>query len=276
MSLVYVKKSDGSKQPFSMKKLKHSLGFTGARKDQVDDIIDFVTQNAYDGITTRNIYKLAFKQLRKISPPMAVYYGTKQALTELGPDGYLFEKFIAEIFNHMGYETKHSVVLEGKCTTHEIDVIAEKKNSKILIECKFHNSRDRNNDIKTALYIKARADDVKNNKHEFDSFYLISNTSFSSDAIEYSTCAGLFVWGANFPPQNTLQDIIMELGVMPLTCLKSLSKSNKQKLLNNHCLLAKNLKADDLRKIDLPENKIYKVLKELKQIHKPVIIKNDD
>jgi len=259
-------------QLFSLDKLKRSLQFTGANDIDVQKILDYITPQIHDGISTKNIYKLSFAQLRKLSRPLSAFYGTKRALLELGPDGYLFERYISRIFNHLGYSTQVSVMMDGKCVTHEIDVVAESPKKNILIECKFHNSRERKNDIKTALYVKGRADDIQNCKDgkKFDEFWLVSNTHFSEDAIQYSTCAGLHLWGANFPPQNTLQDVIRDHDLHPITCLSSIKKHEKRMLLDSEVLLTKEIEENHslLSDIGMETTRINRVCEEIRKINK--------
>ena len=272
MNKIYVTKSNGTQQLFSEEKLRNSLEFTGADANQIENVLNFVDKQIYDGITTRTIYKLAFKELRKISRPLSAYYGTKRALMELGPDGFLFEKFIARIFSHLGYQTNIGVWIEGKCIGHEIDVLAENGEKKIMVECKFHNSKERTNDVKTALYIKARANDIAQgtDNQGFDEFWFVSNTSFSDDAIRYSTCSGLYLWGANFPPQNTLQDTIRDNGLNPITCLSTLKKHEKQMLLDSDILITADLLDNQslLYDIGLEKNRAKKVMHEINKLSK--------
>jgi Holliday junction resolvase-like predicted endonuclease len=271
MNKIYVRKANGTKQLFSESKLRRSLEFTGASDKNVEEILQFIEQNLTDGVTTASIYKMAFQRLRKISRPLSAYYGTKRALIALGPDGFLFEKFMSKVFQSMGYETQNNIYLEGKCITHEVDLLAENDEEIVIVECKFHNTRDRSNDIKTALYAKARSDDIISvmNENKQIKAWLVSNTSFSDEAIRYSTCAGLHLWGANFPPQNTLQDTIRDKGLNPITSLSSLKKAEIKMLLESEILLAKDLLSNPqlLKDIGMDEARIQKVQDE---IHKTI------
>jgi len=270
MNQVYIKKSDGSMQLFSVDKLRASLEFTGASPEKIEKILEEVMAKVSDGISTQSIYKLAFKKLRQISRPMSAYYGTKRALLDLGPEGYHFERFIARMMGQLGYETKVGTYVEGRCISHEIDVIAQGHGKKILIECKFHNTKDKRNDIKTALYVKARSNDVFEGEfsRNYDEFWLVSNTSFSDVAIRYATCSGLHLWGANFPPQYTLQDVIRDKGLDSITCLSTLHKAEKNMLIESDIYLAKELLDNKnlLSDIGLEPTRISKVLNEIKKI----------
>lgn len=268
--MIQIKKSSGRFQKFNEGKLVDSLTYTGATEDQIEEILKEVNQVIYEGMPTHKIFSLAFKKLRKISRPMSAYYGTKRALLELGPDGFLFEKFVARLFTKMGYKAITNIEVEGNCVEHEVDVVAESPTEKLLIECKFHGSRERKNDLKAALYIKARSLDIMDGPHgdQYDDFWLVSNTSFSDDAIRYATCAGLRLWGANFPPQNTLQDVVREMHLDPITCLSSLRKTEKKMLLDSEIIVTEDIKNNPkvLKDIGLTQYRVNRVLNEISKL----------
>lgn len=270
MNQILVKKNSGNLELYSIEKLRRSLSFTGANDEQVSRVLKEIEDKIFDGISTQSLHKIAFGQLRKISRSLSAYYGTKKALTELGPDGYLFEKYIARAFQEMGYETEVGVVLEGKCISHEVDVVATKDNERVLVECKFHNTHDKANDVKTALYIQARYIDLKEGSfgNQFNDFWLVSNTTFSEDAKQYGTCVGLHLWGANFPPQNTLQDFIKDYALHPVTSISSLKKTEKAMLLDSEILLAKDIQENPnlLLDIGIDEKRIKQILREIVKI----------
>lgn len=270
--MIQVKKSSGEYQEFSKEKLFDSLRYTGATEEIIKEIYESISDRIHEGISTRTIYNLAFSQLRKISRPQSAYYGTKRALLELGPDGFVFEKYIAKVLEEIGFKAVTNVVVPGRCVDHEVDVVAENPDETILIECKFHRSNERRNDLKMALYVKARALDIFDGPQEklYDDFWLVSNTSFSEDAIRYSTCAGLRLWGSNFPPQNTLQDVIRENSLDPITCLSSLKKGEKKMLIDSDILMVKELKRKPnlLRDIGLERTRIQRVIHEIDNIIK--------
>ena len=72
--------------------------------------------------------------------------------------------FIAELFKQQGYKVEVGKILQGNCVSHEIDVIAVKENQLNLMECKYRNQPGVAVDVKTPLYIKARFEDVLDNK----------------------------------------------------------------------------------------------------------------
>jgi len=58
-------KSSGEKVKFSLDKLRASLKKTGADKETIDQIIDKVRDELYQGISTKEIYNRAFALLKK-------------------------------------------------------------------------------------------------------------------------------------------------------------------------------------------------------------------
>ena len=79
----------------------------------------------------------------------------------LGPAGFYFEKFIAKFFEIEGFETITNLSLDGKCVSHEIDVLIKKDKIVSMVECKFHGSQDVKTDVKIPMYILSRFNDLE-------------------------------------------------------------------------------------------------------------------
>ena len=62
---INIIKSSGEKVRFSLQKLRNSLKRTGADKKTIDQIIDKVRDELYQGISTKEIYNRAFALLKK-------------------------------------------------------------------------------------------------------------------------------------------------------------------------------------------------------------------
>tara|TARA_R110000744_G_scaffold28118_4_gene68105 strand:+ start:1678 stop:1851 length:174 start_codon:yes stop_codon:yes gene_type:complete len=52
-------------------------------------------------------------------------YNLKRAILELGPTGYTFERLVGALLSEKRFQIKVSVILNGECATHEIDLLAE-------------------------------------------------------------------------------------------------------------------------------------------------------
>ena len=243
-----ITKASGAQVPFSSEKLRTSLQRSGAKDEDIHSIITEVKNQLYPGIPTKKIYKLAFGLLKKVSKPIAARYRLKNAIMELGPSGFPFEKYFSEILKHQGYAVKVGEIVAGHCVKHEIDVIAEKGNDYLMIECKYHNLPGISCDVKIPLYINSRFLDVESSwkllpGHEtkFHQGWVVTNTKFTDDAIQYANCAGLHLVGWNFPMNNNLKNMIDRSGLYPITCLTALTRSEKQHLLNNKVVLCREI-----------------------------------
>ena len=139
-SKINVIKASGEKEPFSEKKVRRSIRRAGVPKEIENQVINHIYKILYDGIPTHKIYKQVSEFLaRSTHPYTRAVYSLKQAIMQLGPGGFPFEKFIAAVLKHHRYKIKTNVILSGKCVEHEIDIIAEKLDLTYMIECKFHN-----------------------------------------------------------------------------------------------------------------------------------------
>ena len=276
---INIIKASGQKAPFSVERLKNSLQRAGATPDQIEGIIQEVSNNLYEGITTKKIYRIAFNLLKDSSHHIAAKYHLKQAIMELGPSGFPFELFISEILKAQKYVTQVGVIVQGKCVNHEIDIIAELDQLKIMMECKYHNLHGTFCDVKVPLYIHARFNDVefelKKNNGSNTQFqgWLVTNTRFSKDAIQYGTCAGLKLTGWDYPAKEGLKDLIDHLALYPITCLTSLTKSEKQRLLDHKVVLCKEIydKPSLLAPLEIKSLRMNTINQEIHQLCKNLL-----
>lgn len=270
-----VLKASGDLVPFDEKKLNHSLIRAGADSKVALQIEKAITELLYDGISTREIYRKAFDMLRAYSRPVAAKYKLKNAIMELGPSGFPFEKYFSELLSKQGFSVQINQVLEGACVTHEVDVIASTTDTIHYIECKFHNSRGMVTDVKIPLYIHARFNDLKVKQEQVDTNksmafkgWVATNTKFSTDAIKYGNCAGLRLTGWDYPAGNSLREMIDATGLHPVTCLTTLTTSEKQMLLEKKVVLCKDLLNNTvlLENIGLKQNRLKAAVDEIARL----------
>ena len=164
---IYVVKADGSREIFDVGKLEHSLKRAGAAGRAAHEILNAIRDEITDGVTTREIYQKAFEHLHKKEYPVAMKYSIKRAIMELGPSGFPFEDFVAEIMRKKGFQAETGQIVRGFCVEHEIDVVAWNQEKLIMIEAKFHNTLGTKSDLKVALYIKARFEDLHKMKFRY-------------------------------------------------------------------------------------------------------------
>ncbi len=235
---ILITKRNGEQVPFDVQKLIHSLDRSGASEADMELVIREVGRNLVDGMSTRKVYQLAYSILRKKSKQAAGKYKLKKSIFELGPTGYPFERFVGELLKNQGYHVMVGQQVSGFCVQHEVDVIAEKEGRRHVIECKFHSDLSTKSDVKVSLYFHSRFRDIRK-KWEKESGdqrlvhegWLVTNTRFTDDALQYGECSGLRMISWDYPEKGSLRERIDLSGLHPITALQSLTKKEKQSLL---------------------------------------------
>ena len=272
---LLVTKANGELVPFDREKLKASLEHAGATAELSTMITDAVVPKLHAGISTRKLYHMAFGMLHQRSRHIAARYRLKQAIMDLGPSGFPFELFVARLLEDKGYRTRVGVVVQGRCVSHEVDVIAERGDRFAIVECKYHNTPGRVCDVKVPLYIQARFLDVAERGKDgpesglqVDHCWLVTNTRFTSDALQYGLCVGLDMVSWDQPTKGGLKDRIDRSGLYPLTCLGSLSKAEKERLLEQGLILAQDVlsKPDALTRALVKVPRVERVLAEAAEL----------
>lgn len=267
-----VTKASGERVPFQEEKLRESLLAAGAMPSEVDIIITTIERELTVGISTKKIYHRAFELLKKHSRVSASKYKLKRAVLELGPSGYPFERFVGEIYKAKGYQVQVGITLPGHCVTHEVDVLGRNEEEMFAFECKFGNTAGKKIDIKVSLYVHSRFRDLerqwrKDPQNEGLRFRggIFTNATFSSDAIQYGTCAGLTMISWAYPKVGNLNHLVSQCRLYPITSLTYLTKSEKQHLIAKGIVLCRELtgREDLLTEWRIPESRIRKVLQEL-------------
>ena len=272
---IAITKASGNKVPFDESQLRKSLQRSKADSAVIESVIGDISAILYDGISTREIYRKAFGLLKKQSRSTAARYKLKNAIMELGPAGFAFEKFVAALLKAEGYKTQTGQIVDRKCVKHEVDVIAERGNNRCLIECKFHGNRGNYSDVKIPLYIRSRFVDIEQAwsiepEHEGMEFegWVVTNTRFTSDAEQYGSCVGLKMISWDIPKGNSIKERIDRSGLHPITSLTSITSSEKKALLDMDVVLCSDLAQAPqlLAKVGLTERRINRALNEAKQL----------
>ena len=268
---IDIVKSSGEKVRFSLDKLKASLKQVGTDHQTINQIVDKVREELYQGISTKEIYNRAFSLLKKKKSYLASKYKLKKAIYELGPTGFPFERFISAILQYSGYKTDVDKILKGQCVSHEIDVIASKQNETTLIECKFHNEEGLNCNVKVPLYINSRYNDIKAHwsaNSKLTKGWVVTNTRFTQDAIEFGSCVNLYLLSWDYPKNDGLKDRIDRLGLYPITVSTLLTNREKQFLLSRDVVLCRELIGDAfyLDHLGISEIRKEKILNEIKML----------
>ena len=231
-------KADGSKEVFDPVRLSTSLQRSGAGEHTATRITEAITNTVAQGVSSKDVYSRAFALLRKEGRPIAARYALRRALLELGPTGHPFEDFISHLYRAEGWEIETRKVIKGKCVSHEVDFYASHKeqNEFLAAELKYHNDPGYKTDLKIALYVKSRFDDIfacdsSVRSCPIDRGILVTNTKFTSEAIAYAECAGVELLGWGYPTDNNLFMRMSRAKVDPITTLTELSRAEKNLLI---------------------------------------------
>jgi hypothetical protein len=222
--VISVIKSDGRRMPFDVYRVEATCRRAGASPSLAKRIAQYIAEIAYDGISTREIYKLVLAALAGESehPEIKHRYRLKESLMLLGPAGFNFESYIAQVLANNGYRVLSiRSKAKGKCVDHEIDLAIVKDGMRIMVECKYHNSAGTFTGLKESMYTHARFLDIAEGKTDlFEKEMLVSNTRVSKDAHKYALCVRQEVLSWRYPSEEGLERLIEQKGLYPITILK--------------------------------------------------------
>lgn len=262
-------KADGTRESFDESKLLASIKRAGIPSNLHQEVLVHIKKNLYENIPTYEIYKHIEEYFSTSKDEYArSKYSLKKAIMELGPTGFPFEAYIAEILKAEGFKTEVGQHLYGRCVAHEVDVVAEKDKHKIMVECKFHNRPGTKSDLHVSLYTNARFQDLKD-KHGFSQAMLVTNTKISSDGLSYANCENVRVLSWSYPEGESLRDLIEKHKLYPITSLAFLSFSQKQELLSKKIILVKQICENQscLNLANIPKDRVNKVLEEAAAVY---------
>ncbi len=265
-------KADGKIEPYDNEKISSSFIKAGASPEIATAAAKTINKKVKDRMSTDEIYRRALSHLRVLEPGVALKYSLKRAIMDMGPEGFVFEKYIAKILREYGFTTEVGQILNGYCVNHEVDVVAKKENQVCMIECKYHNSAGIKSDIKTALYIHSRFLDIekayreKDNNTRFEA-WLVTNTRCTSDAIKYAGCANLKILAWHYPKVKNLEYFIETKKLYPISILSTITGKQRDALFDSDIILVKELgsyKVDSLAElISVNQSRASKILNEV-------------
>lgn len=243
-----IRKYSGELVEYDVDKLRNSLSKSGASPQAVELIVEAIQPRMFDGIHTKEVYRMAFNYLKRQAHSFAARYSLKRALRDLGPEGYFFEQWAARIFEHLGYSTVTGQRLKGAAVSHEIDVVGLKEGGLMIAECKFRNTTEARISVTTPMYFLSRFKDLEGRSFSyFDQVapvtagWLVTNAYLTSDAIAFSEYYGVKVLSWDYPQGKNIKNRVDDTGLYPLTCLTSITTAEKRILLSAGCILVKDL-----------------------------------
>ena len=275
MTPPLIVKADRTIEPFDSERLVASLMRAGAGEHAARSIAERISATLVPGVSSKQIYRRAFAHLRREGRPVAARYALRRALFEFGPTGHPFEDFISRLFEAEGWQVETRKIIKGHCVSHEVDFYASHagKSEYLAAELKYHNDPGYKTDLKVALYVKSRFDDIfacdpKVRACPLDRGLLVTNTKFTTEAIAYAECAGVELLGWQYPLHDNLFTRMSSAHVYPVTTLTALSMTEKRLLVEQHIVTVDLLLAhrDALREMRLPAARTGEILAEAQEL----------
>lgn len=277
-SLKRIRKSNGETVFFSEDKLSESIIRAGASKSQAEKISRVINQKIHPGMTTSFVFRDTLRHLVREDVDIAVKYSIKRGINALGPDGFLFEKFLEALLRQDGYHTKRNQMMKGRCVTHEVDILAWKDNNYYVVEAKYRNDINVKTHIDQVMYADARMKDIasntKNNEFGKKHFHtwIMTNTVFTDQSQKFSACSGVRLTGWNYPNKDSLQKMIERTKAYPITVIPSMSGDARTKLTTQGLVLAQDLlpytKEKLIKDFDIAPNTAARIQNEVSQLLK--------
>ena len=271
MTLPAIIKADGSSEIFDPERLRASLERSGAGAHAAERIAQTITETVTPGAASKEIYARAFALLRREARPIAARYALRRALLELGPSGHPFEDLISHLYVAEGWNVETRKIIQGKCVQHETDFYAShpERGEYLAAELKYHNDPGYKTDLKVALYVKSRFDDIFAcdpvvRACPIDRGLLVTNTKFTSEAIAYAQCSGVELLGWGYPADDNLFKRMSRAKVYPITALTSLTRAEKRLLIEQGTIAVDQIVQDrpTLDVLHLPPERVGRLLAE--------------
>jgi len=267
---VSVTKADGTRQLFDREKVVRTCLRMGASREIAEGVATKVEARTYDGIETGKILQLIFRLLSKHKPAIRHLIDLRKALSTMAsrPD---FERFVQIVLGENGYEIAPNRLARGKCVEHEADAIARKDGVTYFVEIKHHRNFHTPTGLDESRIARAIIEDVTEgyelglNDLEVSKAMIVCNTKFSEHAKRYGECRGVLQMGWSAPPYRSLQDLIEEKRLYPVTCLKGLDVATKERMASAGILLLRQLVERSLEELakqtGIPEETLEPVVR---------------
>jgi len=249
---IKVRKANGKWEAFDLNRIKKTCYKAGVSKKVADSIAKKVSQQVYNGISTRKILKKIQNYLKEYKSSAAAIYSLKSALMRLGPSGFVFEDYITRLFRACGWQATNPEPILGFCISHEVDIILNKKGDYYPVECKYHNKRGIYSGSKDVLYTWGRFLDLKKGAQFKKNFFnfkkplLVTNTKFSEQAKQFACCQQIELLGWNYP-RKSLNFYIHKTKLWPITIIPNLNYNLRFKLFREKIICLEDLFSYDFK-----------------------------
>ena len=243
---VFVTKADGTRQLFDGEKVVRTCLRMGASRKIADEVVERVEKRLYDGIPTSKILQMTFRLLRSYKPAIRHLLDLRRGLSLMDSKPE-FEVFVQVLLANSGFEVSPNRIVPGKCVEHEVDAIAKKGGVTYFVEAKHHVNYHTPTGLDESRIARAILEDVSEGFQcgtcdlKIDRAMIVTNTRYSPHARRYGKCRNILQIGWSSPANLSLQSMIEENNLYPISCLRGLKRATKSKLVNSGIVLMKQL-----------------------------------
>jgi hypothetical protein len=257
-------KADGTRQIFDKNKVIRTCMKMGADIRTANVVAQKIENRLYEGITTKTILRMIFSYLRKYKPEVSHVFDLRRGLSLMAPKPE-FELFVQTLLKYEGFEVESNQILKGKCVGHETDAVVKKDGVTYFVEAKHHKNYHSLTGLDESRIARAILEDTTEsyelgiNRLKIDRAMIITNTRYSNHAIQYGNCRNILQIGWSEPEKFSLQKIIEEKKLYPLSCLKDVRLDVRMQFVFAGIVLIRQLLEDDnidSTKISLPKETV--------------------
>jgi Holliday junction resolvase-like predicted endonuclease len=224
----------------------------GVTREVAEIVASRLEQKVYDGIESKRILSLIFRQLRRYSNATKHHIDLRKALAMMNPKPD-FEQYVRFLLEKQGYKVTPNTVVRGKCVEHEIDAIATKDGKTYIVEVKHHSNHHTLSGLDVDRISRATFEDITEgfklglNSLNLEKALIVCNAKLSEHAKRYAECRGISHIGWRYPPDRGIERMIEENKLYPITYLKNLDSASIRKLTGAGVLLLRQLAESDLQ-----------------------------
>lgn len=247
-------KANGDKVAYDPDKVRQTLTRASTSPETITRVLEAVQGLIKDGTSTRELFALIKRELRRTDRHAAQRYNLRGGLLRLGPAGFKFEQYISAVLKAYGYETEVPTnELRGLCVDHEIDVIALKDGRRAMIEAKFRNRFDDIVTLKDTMATWSRFGDLVDGGkagmcQRFDEVWIMTNGRFSDRSLAFGLCKGmqLIGWSTH---ERSLAKLIDHASLYPITILDYLRTYEIERFSQKGLMLCSDVANIDYQKL---------------------------
>ena len=243
---VFVTKADGSRQLFDRGKVVRTCLRMGASREIAEEVAGRVERSVYDGMSTSKVLQLTVRLLRGYRPAIRHFLDLRRGLSLMDSKPE-FEVFVQVLLANSGFEVSPNTILAGRCVEHEVDAIAKKNGVTFFVEAKHHVNYHTLTGLDESRIARAILEDVAEGFElgscsvKVDRAMIVTNTRYSEHARRYGKCRNIVQIGWNSPVGLSLQSMIEENNLYPISCIRGLKRETRTKLVNKRIVLMKQL-----------------------------------